>query len=359
MAGRGFRQMMITILKPTAQVNKAMTDLLGPSMAVGQTWQDLVNPGGKFIGLAGYFDLLAASVEHLTSAQRNEKTALLATANALPGLVTLINDQVEARKQGVNIFSVYTKLLQNQVDEEVLAYKRIYEEQTGLPFSLEGALARMGGMWDTYRNSASGQMDALRQAWNVAILDMAKPVAEVFIPLLTDAMSTLTDLTRQLKNGTGWVTFGQYVIGATLLIGTLLSTFGKVLQLSATITTLAGGAGAITKAGGVGAALQASAAGGSVGAGIALAAPWVAAIVAAAVAATMLILKTKREQAGIAESRAEAPIAVRAKFDELFVQELDKEAASEWIGFPKPQRREDSWCRLLARQKSFAVRHNR
>jgi TP901 family phage tail tape measure protein len=255
MAGRGFRQMMITILKPTAQVNAAMNDLLAPVMAVGQSWQDLVNPGGKFIGLAEYFDLLAASVEHLTSAERNEKIAQLATANALPGLITLINDQVEARKDGVNIFSVYTKLLNNEVDAEVRAYQKIYEAQTGLPFSLEGALLRMEGMWETYRDSASGKMDRLKQAWNVAILDMAKPVAEVFLPILGEMAKTISGLTELLGDGTGWVKTLAWLALATTAFGTFATVAGKAMQTYATVVTLSGGVETVKAAGGLGAVL--------------------------------------------------------------------------------------------------------
>jgi len=97
MAGRAFRQMLLQMERPTDKYNETMNQMLGLSTGLGDAWKQLVFPGGQFIGLANYFDLLASSVENLTEQEKNERLAALATANELPTLVALVNQQVEAQ----------------------------------------------------------------------------------------------------------------------------------------------------------------------------------------------------------------------------------------------------------------------
>ena len=341
-AGRGFRQMLIALADPTKSVDDAMTALVGTQTKMGESWKDIVFEGGEFMGLAEYVDLLAASVENLTSAEQGQRLAELATANALPGLTTLVMEQVEARKSGINIISVYTKILENNIDSEVRAYKEMYEAQTGYTFSTEGALARMEGQWERYINSSSGQLDKMKQEWNSAVLAMAKPMAEVFLPILVKVAGAIADVADFFD--------GKWVAGVaagTVAIYGLSSGFlllaGRLIQAGALIFTLQEGMKAVRAMGGWGAGLASLAGGTGRGAAIAQSALalktaitsgalaggviFTAAIIAGGLAVAHLLEQQKQENE-INDFTARRTTSA-AKFQEMFGAEEISSGAAE------------------------------
>ena len=341
-AGRALRQTLIALADPTKSVDDAMTALLGSQVGIGETWKDLIFQGGQFIGLAEYIDLLAESVEGLTAAEQSQRLAELATANELPSLTSLVMDQVEARKNGINIISVYTKILENNVDAEVMAYKRLYEEQTGYVFSTEGALARMENQWDRYINSSSGQLDKMKQEWNAAVLAMAKPMAEVLLPTLVKVAGAVADVAEFL-NGS-WV--ASVAVGATAIYGissALVLMAGRLIQVGALTYTLQEGMKAVRAAGGLSAGLAGLAGGVGQGAAIAKSALVLkaaitsgalaggvlltAAIVAGAVAVSTLVKQQKQEVE--IEGFLSRNTLASATFKEMFAEEEISSGAAE------------------------------
>jgi phage-related minor tail protein len=249
-AGRAFRQMLSALVKPTAQVNEAMGDLLKPMTEVGQGWQELVFPEGRFIGLAEYFDLLAASVENLTDSQRTARLSELATLNSIPALIGLVEAQTKARKEGVNILRVYTKLLEGTVDAEVRAYQKIYEKEYGIPFSVEGAMSVFEGQWQRYIESPAGKWAQLMQRWRSAILDIGPALTDAAIPALRLLISALETVTSLLG---GTDVFGAFAIsaaGAVIVIGQVIAGLGSLFRVYAALKSIDAGMAAVGLAGG-------------------------------------------------------------------------------------------------------------
>lgn len=241
MAGRGFRQMLIQMLKPSAEYNEVMNKMLGTTEGVKNAWQEIVFPGGEFMGLPEYIDLLAESTENLTDKQKNERLAALATANALPGLLTLVNKQIEARKYGVNIMSAYEKVMLGVTDAETLAYKRFYEETTGLPFTIEGATALMTTMWDKYEKSDSVRMMRIQRTWQKIFVDLGEIITKNVTPDLEKLTKIVTALADFLNDHPGWESFLKWMTAVNVAGGIVLNTLGKMGYAFTAVKIIAGG----------------------------------------------------------------------------------------------------------------------
>ena len=257
MAGRAFRQMLMSLGDPTSSVSDALDKLLNPMMEVGQTWEDIVWQNGQFVGLPEYVDLLAQSIEGLTDAEQVQALAELATANQLPATITLVRAQAEARKDGINIISAYSKILNNVLDGEVIAYKNWYEKTTGAMFSVEGAMARYNDQWEEYIESPAGQMDRLKQEWRSALLDMSDAITDTLLPTLVSLAGALGDVAAFFGEHP-WIT--KAVAGITAINiagGALITTAGRLVQTWALWQTLDAGTMQVMAAGGWGAGVAA------------------------------------------------------------------------------------------------------
>jgi hypothetical protein len=241
MAGRAFRQMLLQMERPTDKYNETMNEMLGLSSGLGDAWKELVFPGGQFIGLANYFDLLAESVENLTQQEKNERLAALATANELPTLVALVNQQVEARKRGVNMLSVYQKVMNGVTDAEVLNYKAMYEAQTGLAFSLEGAMAMMTNRWQQYEKSDSFRAQQMQRRWEKAFITIGEAVTKSVLPYLNEAGQAMEKFTKFISENRGLVELGLELTATAFLIGIVTQQIGFLTKTFANLAIVWGG----------------------------------------------------------------------------------------------------------------------
>jgi len=241
MAGRAFRQMLLQLDKPSDQYNKSMNAMLGINADMGESWKQIVFPGGKFMGLANYFDLLAESVENLTQQEKNERLAAIATANELPTLVALVNQQVEARKMGVNMLSVYQKVMNGVTDEEVYNYKRLYEAQTGLPFSLEGAHAMMTNRWKEYEQSDSFRAQQMLRRWQTVFIKMGEVFTKEFLSYAEDATKAMQKFMDFVKENKDWAGPIVEATVAMLALGKAIEVVGFALKTFANLYIAAAG----------------------------------------------------------------------------------------------------------------------
>ncbi len=330
MAGRALRQVFLSLLDPTAKTTANMNKLLNVNESLGESWRDLIFPNEQFVGLAETFDILAASTENMTDAQRAELAALLQNANAVPAFITMLNNQNEARRYGINGMRAYEKVMTGVMDAEVVAYKRMYEETTGLPFSLEGAMAKMTNMWDEFERSDSARAMRLKQRWHVAILDMGEPITESIIPKLEKLMGVMERIVQFAADNPGLLDAMLVGAGGLVTLGVALDVFSKGLSAWYLAGTLVPGFKAFAAAktaGAVQATLPGFAAAGTAGAGgaaglVASIGPIVvsvlgaAAVVAAVAVLARKITKEQREQGQEAVERL--PEEVQAKFQAMF-----------------------------------------
>lgn len=222
--GRALRQMFNQMLDPTKEHNEAMNRALGLSGEVGDQWQDLVFPSGEFIGAAEYIDLIAAATERYTTHERASFLAILATTAELPTLITLVSQQVEARKEGVNIVRAYEKTMRGVIDAEVYAYKAWVEQTTGLPYSLESAHALMTGMWDEYEKSDAARSARMKVRWEAIMIDLGKSSTQIILP----AMERMASLVEPIA---GFVAGYPQIAAMALGLGGIAGTVGILLTV--------------------------------------------------------------------------------------------------------------------------------
>lgn len=232
-SGRALRQMFIQMIKPTDAHNKALNDALGLSEELGQTWQQMVYPEGVFIGLAKYIDLIAAHTEEWTTQQRAALLATMATANELPVLTTLVEQQIEARKEGANVIA-----------EETAA--------------LRGAHTLMGQMWTRYEESDAARVKRMQSRWDAAVKAMGKSVIEIGVPIVEAAVELLMKVAYLVEKYPWLATAAMGAAGLNLAFGGLLTMMGQLFGVAANLMIMkAAFAGFGTSVGGFGAAVKA------------------------------------------------------------------------------------------------------
>jgi TP901 family phage tail tape measure protein len=238
MAGRAFRQMLISLMKPTKDMNESLNALAGYSGEVGEAWKEIVFPAGEFMGMPEYIEFLARGVANYTTEEKNRRLAVLATANALPALTALVNQQIEANQYGVNVLRAFEKTMMGTVDQEVIRYKAFYEMTTGLPFSLEGALARMEGDWDKYEQSDAFRAQRLQRQWETAFSRIGEVFTGALLPKLEVGMDLVTRLSKAFEDQP-WL--ADAMIGGTVAVGATgagLSAVGYGLQQGANLAII-------------------------------------------------------------------------------------------------------------------------
>jgi TP901 family phage tail tape measure protein len=196
MSGRAMRQMYISLADPTAEMTKAFNEALGLSGELGQSWQDIVFQGGKFIGTAATIDLLAAATENMTDQQRMALLAHLATANELPVLTALVVDQIEARKEGINSMRAWKKQAEGTIDAEVQAYARWREATKGIQVSQEDMFESWEREWQTYEEEDHARADRVTARWNAAWKRIGKAATESALPALEELAALMDKIGR-------------------------------------------------------------------------------------------------------------------------------------------------------------------
>jgi TP901 family phage tail tape measure protein len=238
MAGRAFRQMLIQLNKPSADYSETMNEILGLSKEAGDAWQDIIFPKGQFTGMAEYIGVLAEKLSKYTEAEKNRKLAVLATANSLPSLVALTNEQIKVQDKGINVISVFEKTMTGQIDAEVLAYKAWYEETEGLPYSTEGAIAKMTGMWETFTQSHAYRVEKMKRQWETATIRMGEAFTDDLLPTVEAVMDRITGIADFFERNP-WVrsVLTSSVVGS-MGVGVGALGLGYVTQVGADVAML-------------------------------------------------------------------------------------------------------------------------
>jgi len=231
MAGRGVRQMYIRLNQDIPKVTEAMNELLQVNTATGESWRDIIFPGGKFIGLYDYLDIIAAATENMNDAEKEQYLAVLATANELPALLRMVEMTTLARKKGISYYRAGWKEQQGIMDEEVMAYAELREEIDKMPYSIQNAVTLWNQSTATWLASDSANMINLQNAWDNALTKIGKVV-------LQEGMGTVEQFTDGVKDLADFVEKNPWVARLTLDLallevgfGTATTAAGKLLQM--------------------------------------------------------------------------------------------------------------------------------
>jgi TP901 family phage tail tape measure protein len=116
-AGRALQQTFSKLVDPTVRASKALDEAWQNAYGLGKTFDSMVFPNGKFIGLTEYVDMLADVTEEMTEKERNNLVAIMTTQNELRTMIPLIEDQIRARKEGISVYDDEKFALQNAAEQ--------------------------------------------------------------------------------------------------------------------------------------------------------------------------------------------------------------------------------------------------
>lgn len=234
MSGRALRQMFIRLVKPPKEAADALNALFLNTNSLGKSFDELVFPNGKFVGITKYVDLLAQALQHATVAQRNHVYAISSTANELPVITALVENQI--------------KVLNGQAGA--------YDNAKSSVTDAANAALQFKQNWDLLSNSWVGLTERLKRGVEVIKIQVGRILAGA----LAESVQKLTDFLDRVES---WVkrnpaivkSLGQFgaALGAIagiaggmfLLSGALLGVYAAVNVIIRGFGPLAGAAGAV------------------------------------------------------------------------------------------------------------------
>jgi len=296
--GRALNQMFIQMLKPTKDHNDAMNEALGLSGELNDTWQKMAWPDDKFISLANYIDFLAMTTENMTEMERSALLATIARATELPVLITLIEKQIDARKNNIDAI----------------------QEETN---ALTGSQSLFEQMWTRWEEEDANRAKRMRARWDAAVKGVGKAVVEAGLPIMEDAVDALSKLAKIVEK---YPWLAKAALGAAalnLVVGNLARV---VAQLALSIANFAIMKTAVAAAGAAGAAGTAGAVAGGTGVavgGAAAAAGSAAAVtgltIAGVAGAAFIVVRELLQNPTLGSRRLlEESQEVQNRFNELF-----------------------------------------
>jgi len=229
-AGRAYRQMLLSLVEPTQKTRDALMQAFG-------TEQPFYTAEGTFVGLTQVIDMLAAASENATEQQREELLATMFTANAMPAVVALVNQQIEARKKGINIVRAESKLLAGTVDAEVEAYAQLRLETEGVSISMMGAMDLWNKQLGDWEQSDVYRVQQAEMRWKAFWLKIGESALNFAIPYITKGAEILKEVTGIVSAHPELGTLVAVAAGGTIA-ATLLRTVISGMRLVTSINTM-------------------------------------------------------------------------------------------------------------------------
>jgi TP901 family phage tail tape measure protein len=228
MAGRGMRQMFIQMSRPTPKAKKAIEDLfkqmstpdvgsatrLGrPAVApqfAGKTYEDVFFPGGKFQGVDTYINSLAEALQYADDATKNFTLSSISTANELPIITALVNDQI----------NVLNGL--GDVNKEVGKLS-------------EGSTGKIQEQWSAIEKSVSYAMSRMDRTFETLKITIGDSVSKGLLPFINQLSDGIKQIREWVNNNKELVKNVGTAIG---VIGGLSVAFGSLLMVMGSLVGL-------------------------------------------------------------------------------------------------------------------------
>lgn len=220
-SGRALRQTFIKLVKPTARATEALDAMVKEQLGLNTSWQELVFPEGKFIGMKGYFDLLAKGTKDMTDEQRGFLLATITTANELPVMTAVVNRQIDALKEG----------------------KNAWDDQK---YALAGAQEQFDGMFNLLKNSWKGVLGGITNTIGPIVRLVGSAVARMAAPFLEKFALMLDSVYNFLDTHPELVDWGVKLLAiasaALIVAGAVFTAVGVLLAFGAGIAFVVKGA---------------------------------------------------------------------------------------------------------------------
>jgi TP901 family phage tail tape measure protein len=141
MSGRGLRQMFIRLVKPPEVAAQALDSLFKNTVSLGKSFDELVFPNGKFVGITKFVNYLAIALKDATSAQRNNLYAVASTANELPVITALVENQIKVLRGQTDAYDM-NKASVSDAANAAMQFKKNWELLAESWKGLTGRLTR-------------------------------------------------------------------------------------------------------------------------------------------------------------------------------------------------------------------------
>lgn len=226
-SGRALRQVFIKLVHPTAAAAKTLDAVFTNTKGLGKTFDEIVFPNGRFIGLTGYIHALAFAMKDATIASKGQLLASITTANELPVLTALVNNEIKVIKQ----------------------IPGAYDTAKGSVSNAANAADQFRKSWELLSGSWQGITGRITAGIEVIRLKIGQQLAEALKPTV--------DKVRELLDGIEkWVSANPKIVeaigkmmgtGAAILIvaGAILVVIGSLLGLYSAISVIALGFGSL------------------------------------------------------------------------------------------------------------------
>jgi TP901 family phage tail tape measure protein len=220
MVGRAFRQLFIQLARPAPKAVAALNELWeATEQFQGRSYKDMAFPGGQFIGVDKYVDLLAEAMKDLTQAERNHIIATITTANELPVLTALISRQTD-------------KL--NGLGKGWDASK----------YAVKDAADYFNQSWDKLSGSWKGLTSAIQNGVEIIRIQLGGRLADIARPVLEEFRKLLDRISEWMNNPANagiidfFIKLAAAVGALSLGIGVLASFAGGLIAASAAASLL-------------------------------------------------------------------------------------------------------------------------
>lgn len=233
MSGRGVAQMLAGLVDPSKRAEKELESLFGGSQLLGNSWRDIMYPGGEFIGLLdeysesldssgqrirthqGLISILADRTRGLEESERQQAFSALTTQGSYRALIPLISEAID------NTYTYNTRL------------QELYETMTNNPSQL------FEDQWNVMKESVREELGLRINALQLAVIDFGLAAAHAIFPVI-DAFTDLINRVREFgKENPGMLEFILRVTAiataAALAAAGLGMVVGNILQLAAVV----------------------------------------------------------------------------------------------------------------------------
>ncbi len=237
MAGRAVRQMFIQLLEPSKEAQEALGKLFG------RDWHEKLFPRGAFVGTTRLIEMLTASLHGLTKAQQAETLAAIATANELPAITALVNDQTRANELGISMLRARGKEIDGVNDAEMELYRQEMARARGLELSTRGAAQTFEEDSRRELENVSIEWGRLEQKVGSVSKSLGKAFDEKVLPDLLKAADWLGKVAEKIEQNPDLIKVAAYGGAGLLAAGAIMNTVGNVVIMGTAASTMLAAAG--------------------------------------------------------------------------------------------------------------------
>jgi len=231
-AGRALRQVFIQLERPTQKAAGLLNSLFLNSKAFGKTFQQVVFPNGKFIGLTNTVTALATALQHVNQAQRINFLASITTANEFSVIVPLVENQIKVLNGAADAYDTTKTSVENSAN----------------------AALQFSKAWDLLSQSWLGIVGRLKAGAEVIRLQIGQQIAAGLQKTVDQASKFLDFIEKWVRSNPQIVsTIGSFaagLAGLAAVAGGLFILSGSLLGLYAAIGVLSKGFGPLIGVGG-------------------------------------------------------------------------------------------------------------